>query len=105
MYGALSLFEVGDCLSCFTVSQSFSLSGRETWVGAFLIVDHFPSPSASTRRGFRWLLPRAGPVDRRDFQSGILLWYGRTSLVRPEIPANRNEQPIAARSVFEGEEE
>src|SRR5882672_4405794 len=57
--------------------MGFSLSGRETWVGAFLIVDHFPSPSASTRRVFRWLLPRAGPVDRRDFQSDILLWYGR----------------------------
>src|SRR5882672_10795957 len=57
--------------------MGFSLSGREAWVGAFLIVDHFPSPSASTRRVFRWLLLRAGPVDRRDFQSDILLWYGR----------------------------
>ena len=29
----------------------------------------------------------------------------RCSLVRTGLPANRNEQPIAARSVFEGEEE
>jgi hypothetical protein len=29
----------------------------------------------------------------------------RRSLVRPGLPANRTEQPIAARSVFEGEEE
>jgi hypothetical protein len=29
----------------------------------------------------------------------------RRSLVRPGLPANRTEQPIAPRSVFEGEEE
>src|SRR5882672_4057021 len=37
----------------------------------------FPSPSTSTRPVFRWLLPRAAHVDRRDFQSDVLLWYGR----------------------------
>jgi hypothetical protein len=50
----------------------------------------------SAWRVFLWLLPRAAHVDRRAFQSDIL-WYGRDY--------QRTEQPIVARTVFEGEEE
>jgi hypothetical protein len=42
-----SRFMVGDCLLRFVPPKSFSLSSRQTGIGAFLA--HFPSPSASTQ--------------------------------------------------------
>jgi hypothetical protein len=84
---------VGDCLSCFTVSQSFSLSGRETSVGAFLIVDHFPSPSASTRRVFRWLLPRAGLLTGEIFNPTF--FFGAAGIAgEPKRAAHRCSQRL-----------
>ena len=67
---------VRDGLLCFVPPKSFSLSGRQPWIGAFLVVDHFPFAFSSTRQAFLWLLPRAAHADRRAFQSDIL-WYGR----------------------------
>jgi hypothetical protein len=68
---------VRDGLLCFVCPKRFSLSGSQAWIGASLDVDQFPSASLTTRQVFLW----------------------------PGSPANRTEQPIAARSVFEGEAE
>jgi hypothetical protein len=38
----LSGFMVRDGLLCFVPPKSFSLSGRQTEISAFLVVDHFP---------------------------------------------------------------
>ena len=54
-------------------------------------------PADSTRRVFLWLLPRGG--QRYPVSPSI-----RRSLVGMGLPVNRTEQPIAARTVFAGEE-
>jgi hypothetical protein len=43
---------VGDRLFCFAASQSFPLSGRETGISAFLVVDHFPFAFSLNPAGF-----------------------------------------------------
>jgi hypothetical protein len=54
-------------------------------------------PADSTRRVFLWPLPRGG--QRYPVSPSI-----RRSLLRMGLPVNRTEQPIAARTVFAGEE-
>src|SRR5258708_7956150 len=89
-------FMICDGLLCFAPPKGFSLSRSQTGIGAFLIVDHFSCASLFARRIFLWRLPGTVHVDRRGFQSDFL-WRGRN--------CQRTEQPIAARSVFEDEEE
>jgi hypothetical protein len=89
---------VSDCLFCFAASQSFPLSGRETGISALLVVDHFPFALNLNPAGFSLAFAARGAMLTVSLSI-------RRSLVRPGLPANRTEQPIAARSVFEGEEE
>jgi hypothetical protein len=94
----LRLFMVGDRFFCLAASQSFSLSRRETGTSAFLVVDHFPFAFSLSPAGFSSAFAALGAM----LMASLSI---RRSLVRPGLPANRTSQPIAARSVSEGEEE
>jgi hypothetical protein len=67
---------VGDHLLRLAGSEFLSLGGRPSEVSGFLVVDHFPLPSASTWLAFLLFFPGATHVDWRAFQSDVL-WYGR----------------------------
>jgi hypothetical protein len=43
---------IRDNLLCFVLAKCFSLSGRQAWIGAFLVVDHFPCAFALDPAGF-----------------------------------------------------
>jgi len=52
MYGALSLFEVGDCLSCFTVSKEFFAQRQKDLGRCFSYRRSFPFALSLNPAGF-----------------------------------------------------
>jgi hypothetical protein len=48
----LSGFMVRDGFLCLMPPESFSLSGRQAWISAFLVVDHFPCAFTLSPAGF-----------------------------------------------------
>jgi hypothetical protein len=86
-------FMIRDGLLCFAPPKRFSLSRRQAWIGDFLIVYHFPWPYTQPG-GFFF-----------EFAGRSAYWLASLSVssARPELPANRTEQPNAA-SIVEDEE-